>query len=25
MERCQAFAGAARDQCVTSAKTQFGR
>jgi len=25
MERCQAFAGAARDQCVSSAKTQFGR
>jgi len=25
MERCDAFAGAARDQCVSSAKTQFGR
>jgi hypothetical protein len=25
MERCDAFAGAARDQCVSNAKAQFGR
>jgi hypothetical protein len=25
MERCDAFAGAARDQCVSNAKVQFGR
>lgn len=25
MERCDAFAGAARDQCVSSAKVQFGK
>ena len=24
-ERCDAFAGAAKDQCVTNAKTEFGR
>lgn len=25
MERCDAFAGAAKDQCVASAKTEFGK
>jgi hypothetical protein len=25
MERCDAFAGAARDQCVSNAKAQFGK
>jgi hypothetical protein len=25
MERCDAFAGAARDQCVSNAKVQFGK